>query len=44
MLNVWNYLSIAMVSVVALYFWYSVGSAIGSGFRTHGNKDETASR
>ncbi len=43
MLNVWDYLSIALVSAIALYFWYSVGRTIGSGFRPR-NKDETESR
>ncbi len=44
MLNVWDYLSIALVSTIALYFWYSVGGAIGSGFRPRLNKDKTESR
>ncbi len=44
MLNVWDYLSIALVSAIGLYFWYSVGSAISSAFRSDRNKDETENR
>ncbi|MGH8657286.1 MAG: hypothetical protein ACREV4_02025 [Gammaproteobacteria bacterium] len=44
MLNMWDYLSIALVVAIALYFWYSVGGAISSGFRRRRNKDKTESR
>jgi len=44
MLNVWDYLSVALVSAIALYFWYSVGGAISSKFGRRRNKDETKSR
>ncbi len=44
MLNVWDYLSIALVSAIALYFWYAVGRAISSRFGRRSKKDETKSR
>lgn len=43
MFTIWDYLGISLVSAIALYFWYSVGRAVGSG-RTHRKKDETERR